>query len=149
METEIILTLFIGLLAPLFVFSSILLTKMCDDEKEFSKHFKSIARYSTLLVATIISFILSTYFFLILLILFFIISEFGFYHLDKYYYRRGFTYLLMYISLFINPILITLIAILEFFNMTFNTSSKQTFKLRFEVLLYLGYAITLVVVFLL
>ncbi|MFT4244581.1 MAG: hypothetical protein ACMXYB_03975 [Candidatus Woesearchaeota archaeon] len=134
----------LAIISSLFVFSSKLLTKMCDDEKEFSKQFKSIARYSILLLTLIMSVVLSTYFFLILFILFFIICEFGFYHLDKYYYRRSLSYVLMYISLFINPLLIFLISIFEFFNMTF---SKE-FKSRFEILSFLGFVLTVAVVFL-
>lgn len=134
----------IGILSSLFVFSSKLITKLCDDEKEFSKQFRSYGRYSILLIGAIINFLISTYFFLILFIVFFIISEFGFYRLDKYYYRRGFSYALMYIALLINPILAFLVSILEFFNMIF----KKEFKLRFEVLLFVGYVITLVAVFL-
>ena len=135
----------IGILSSLFVFSSKLITRVCDDEKEFSKKFRQIGRYSILLLAIIISFSISTLFFLILFVVFFIISEFGFYRLDRYYIRRGFSYLLMYIALLINPVLVFLVSILEFFNMIF----KKEIKFRFEILLFVGYLITLVVVFLL
>ena len=64
--------------------------------------------------------------------------------LKQYYLSRSLNYVIIYILLFIQPLMVLFPVVYEFFRTSFNN-----FKPRFEILLFVGYIITLAFVFLL
>lgn len=152
MEVELSnITLFlIGVVSSLFIFSSILLSKICEDEKSNYKNFILIAKISIIAVSLITILVYKELLGAgILLLIYFvaeiIISHFSsFKELKQYYILRSLSYIAMYILLLIQPLMVLFPVSYEFFRTTF-----RSFKPRFEILLFVGYTITLAFVFLL
>lgn len=139
----------LGVFSSLFVFSSILLSKICDDEKENVNKFILTAKiciiFLTLLMSLffyelrLVGLFLISYFVIELLIS----NNYVFKKFKKYYVLRSLSYIIIYSTLLIEPVGLVLLIVYEFFK---NTISN--FKTRFEVLLFLGYTLTLFFVFL-
>lgn len=152
MEVELtnIALFLIGVVSSLFIFSSILLSKICEDEKSNYKGFILIAKISIIIVSLITILIYKELLSLGILLLIYFVAEIiithfsSFKELKQYYVLRSLNYIVMYILLLTQPFMILLIVSYEFFRTTF-----RSFKPRFEVLLFVGYVLTLLFVFLL
>ena len=140
----------IGVLSSLFIFSSTILSKICGDEKSNSKNFILIAKICIILSSLIVILIFKELLIVgIILLGYFgaemIISKFlSLNELKQYYLSRSLNYVIIYILLFIQPLMVLFPVVYEFFRTSFNN-----FKPRFEILLFVGYIITLAFVFLL
>lgn len=139
----------LGIFSSLFIFSSMLLSKICDDEKENINKFILTAKICVIFLTLVMSlFFYELRFVGLILISYFIIellisNNYIFKEFRKYYVLRSVSYMIIYSTLLIEPVGLVLLIVYEFFKNTFSN-----FKTRFEVLLFLGYTLTLFFVFL-
>lgn len=145
------ITLFLlGVFCPFCIFSVILLSKICEDEKPNYNNFIFISKICILIMTITTLFIYENFTLMgILLIGYFIVEllishKISFSELKKYYFLRSLNYIILYTLLLTSPLLLIFPISYEFFRLSF-----QKFKLRFEILLFVGYVLTLVFVFLL
>lgn len=133
-------TIFIGIISALFVFTSVILSKLSFDEVAYKSNLKLGGVIGVVILSSTVALFFQYYIALIIILFFAAIIHSTF---NTYYAHRSLSYVLMYVLLFIQPLFVSLIAILEFFNLSFN----KNLKIRFELLLFCGFVVSLLIVF--